>query len=272
MAGSIDGFVVEATASRSLSPRLRWRMSRHCAVIRRGQPRPKTIVDNHGVRADEGSSATGGFTQGPRPQRTLARRCGADASDAFPRHPGRVSRQGLLGSDAEETSGGGGSDDRPERGIRSRGVLRSSAAAKGTAILVTPAPKLGLERDARERAEIDRNQREWHQAGFATLELGNLRGVGEMAPIAGVVDHNGGRVGSLGRPSPSGTMGVGHHPLAGFRASTVRVYWLAMGAMGLPAILAAGLDQRGGWGRLYTVPRQLCGHVRLGPGRASRWG
>ncbi len=108
---------------------------------------------------------------------------------------------------------------------------------------MTPGPKLGLERDAEERAEIERNQREWHQAGFATLELGNPRGVGEMAPIAGVVDHN---VAEWG-------LWVGRPLLGQWVWDIIR--WLdfvvdrpsvlvGMGAMGLPAILAAALDQR----------------------------
>jgi dienelactone hydrolase len=130
-----------------------------------------------------------------------------------------------------------------ERGIRCRGVFRSASAAKGTAILVSPGAKSGLELDPGQRAEIDKIQREWHQAGFHTLELGNPRAVGETAAVAGVADHTAAEWGLwVGRP----LLGQWVWDIVRWLDFVVErpIVLIGLGAMGLPAILAAGLDRR----------------------------
>jgi len=209
----------------------------------KGQSRPKTIVTIPEFAREEGQARLAALPKAPDHRE----RWNADAERMRAILPQRIlggfPAKVPLEATRKKQPDGEEVTIASERGIRSRGVFRSASAAKGTAIVVSPGPKVGLERDARERAEIDKIQREWHQAGFATLELGNPRGVSEMAPIAGVADHTVAEWGLwVGRP----LLGQWVWDIIRWLDFVVDrpIVLVGLGAMGLPAILAAGLDHR----------------------------
>ena len=115
----------------------------------KGERRPKTIVTITEFARDEGKARLAALPEAPDHKerwRADAERMRSMLSQGilggFPtKGPLEVMRQKQVG--AEEVT------IVPERGIRSRGVLRRSAAVKGTAIVVTPGPKLGLRAECR---------------------------------------------------------------------------------------------------------------------------
>jgi dienelactone hydrolase len=209
----------------------------------KGQSRPKTIVTIPEFARAEGQARLAALPKAPdHRERWLAdaERLRVSLRDRIlggfpakvPLEPTRKRQH-----DAEEVT------IATERDFRSRGVFRSALTAKGTAIVLSPGPTAGVEREARHRAEIDRIEREWHEAGFNTLELGNPRGAGETAEVAGVADHTAAEWGLwVGRP----LLGQWVWDIVRWLDFVVErpVVVVGLGGMGLPAILAAGLDHR----------------------------
>jgi dienelactone hydrolase len=150
-----------------------------------------------------------------------------------------------------------------ESGIRSRAVAVFDRANRGNALVISPGPQRNGALDAQERAGLDAIRSNWHRAGYGTLELTDFRGTGRwlanIGPVAGVADHTAAEWGLwVGRP----LLGQWVWDIIrwidlldelrqdqikapkGF-ASPHRPYVLiGLGAMSLPAILAAALEPR----------------------------
>jgi dienelactone hydrolase len=151
----------------------------------------------------------------------------------------------------------------PERGIRSNGRLTTGASnGQGTAVIVVPGPKTSGDR-APEEAQLGSLRALWRDAGFATLILGDSRlghpGTANVAAIAGVTDHTEAEWGLwVNRPllgqwvfdivrwldfldesrvNPT-------RNAAGLERAAPPYTLVGVGAMGLPALLAAALDSR----------------------------
>ena len=114
-----------------------------------------------------------------------------------------------------------------------------------------------------ERAALDAILSNWHQAGYGTLELTDLRGTGRwlanIGPVAGVADHTAAEWGLwVGRPLLGQWVWdiirwidlldeLRQNPIKAAKglATPQRPFVLiGLGAMSLPAILAAALDPR----------------------------
>jgi dienelactone hydrolase len=147
-----------------------------------------------------------------------------------------------------------------ERNISLQGVLETGPAAvnKGTAILIGAGPKAGVAGNAHKPPRIDEIKQTWLAGGFSAIEA-NCRVLPEVAPVAGVADHDVAEWGLwVGRPllgqrvydivrwldcldemqhdRPSPGRGVG---------APARPYVLiGEDAMSMPALLAAALDAR----------------------------
>jgi dienelactone hydrolase len=151
-----------------------------------------------------------------------------------------------------------------EQGIHSRALARFDLAhPRGTAIVIAATKRAVGNADFRDRSELEAVQNQWRKAGLATLELSRLRGTGPwldgIQPIAGVPDHTGAEWGLwVGRPLlGQWVWEIGHwlDLLDLLRQKQLKVpmdlapperpfVLIALGAMSVPAIVAAALDDR----------------------------
>jgi hypothetical protein len=142
-----------------------------------------------------------------------------------------------------------------ERNIRAQGVFEGRRGqGKGTALLIWDGP----DRDPRARAELDESNRTCHKAGFATIEL-TCRDLPKLDPIGGVPDHTVAEWGLwVGRPLLGQWVfdiirwldvldearGESARDAPGGVAAARPFALIGLGAMSLPALIAAGLDAR----------------------------
>ncbi|MFI5457849.1 MAG: alpha/beta hydrolase family protein [Isosphaerales bacterium] len=150
-----------------------------------------------------------------------------------------------------------------ERGVRSAGRVGAGPADRqGTAILAVPGPKTSNQR-VPEEAQLPRINQQWREARFATLTLADSRltlpDAANVGPIAGVADHTVAEWGLwVNRPLLGQWVWdiirwldfldesrVDETKKAAFFWRPARPYVLiGIGAMSLPALLAAALDPR----------------------------
>ncbi len=146
-----------------------------------------------------------------------------------------------------------------EPGIRLQGSFESGAGpVRGTALVIAPGPALAGPDSALERTQADRIKLAWHSAGFGTVEL-SCRDLPKLAPIGGAPDHNVAEWGLwVGRPIVGqwvwdiirwlDFLDQNRTDRAKMRLdsiTTARPFVLVgRGTMSLPALLAAGLDDR----------------------------
>jgi dienelactone hydrolase len=150
-----------------------------------------------------------------------------------------------------------------EQGLRSTGQLGAgSSAGNGTAILAAPGPKLATGRIA-EELQIERLASTWHDAQCATLLLGDPRatqtGAADVPAVAAVGDHDEAEWGLwVNRPLAAqwafdivrwldflDEARVSQAKQVAGAGQIRRPYVLVgVGAMSLPALLAAALDPR----------------------------
>jgi dienelactone hydrolase len=147
-----------------------------------------------------------------------------------------------------------------ERGIRSSGQLSAGTAdRKGTAIIAVPGPKTA-NKMVPEEGQIDQISSRLREAGFATLTLGDARlGPSGAAPVAGAGDHTEAEWGLwVNRPLLGQwvvdilhwldfldeTRNQPAKNVAGLEHVRPPYALVGVGAMSLPALLAAALDSR----------------------------
>jgi dienelactone hydrolase len=150
-----------------------------------------------------------------------------------------------------------------ERGIRSGAVAAFGKGNRGTALVISPGPDRNGAWKPPERAALDAIRQNWRQAGYGTLELSDFRGtgrwLGDTGPVTGVADHTVAEWGLwVGRPLLGqwvwdiirwidllDELRLDQIKAPKEVATPSRPFVLVgIGAMSLPAILAAALDQR----------------------------
>jgi dienelactone hydrolase len=151
-----------------------------------------------------------------------------------------------------------------EEGIHSRGLARfDREQPRGTAIVIAAPRRAVGDAEFRDPSGLEALQNPWQKAGLATLELSRLRGTGPWLdgtqPIAGVPDHTVAEWGLwVGRPLLGqwvweirrwldllDLLRLKQLKLPMDLAPPARpLVLIALGAMSVPAIVAAALDDR----------------------------
>jgi hypothetical protein len=146
-----------------------------------------------------------------------------------------------------------------ERGVRAQAVFENGTGpSQGTALVIRAGTDLGADKTGEERAGLDEVKQSWHEAGFATLELSG-RDLPRLPAVVGVADHTVAEWGVwVGRPLVGqwvwdvirwldvlDELGRSQTSAGRFAVKPARPFVLVgLGAMSLPALLAAGLDTR----------------------------
>ncbi|MGP0067809.1 MAG: alpha/beta hydrolase family protein [Isosphaeraceae bacterium] len=229
----------------------------------KGTARPKTVVTIPEFARSEGLERLAALPQAPDHRERWAADSGRMKDQLRDQILGGFPRRTPLDFQAQIGPNGVEITIATESGIRSRALANFGEANRGIALVVSPGPRREGDRDEPGRAALEAVRMSWSQAGYGTLELNDFRGTGRWlagnGPVVGVADHTVAEWGLwVGRPL------LGQWVwdiirwidlLEDLRRNQVKApkeltspnhpfVLIGIGAMSLPAIIAAALDDR----------------------------